>query len=238
MAPIIGIPECYKFENYKYAIEEHESRVKKLIRNEQTTEEFIDGIHGLLLPGGGDIDPKNFGEKRHPKVKFVDEERDEFEFSLFREAIEKDIPVFGVCRGIQIMNVAMGGSLYQDIPTEVGEHLTYKIPEKSDDPWHKIKIQPDSRLNKITHESITEVTSSHHQAVNRIGEGFEVAAQSKDGIVEAMEDPSKEFVIGVQYHPERMWIDENQPELGLRKHAKRLFKTFINAAKTYSANHK
>ena len=102
------------------------------------------------------------------------------------------------------------------------------------DPWHPIKVEPDSQLNKITYESIAEVTSSHHQAVKVIGKGLVVTAQSNDGIIEAMEFPSKSnpFVIGVQYHPERMWIDKNRTELGLREHAEKLFKAFIDAAKT------
>ena len=224
MTPTIGIVEAYRFRNYKNAVEKHGGEVKELlVDDEQIVDEYIDQIHGLLLPGGADIN--------------IDKSKDEFEISLFNEAMEKDMPVFGICRGIQIMNVERGGSLYEDIPTQITDPLTHR-EITSGDFWHPIKVEPDSQLNKITCESITEVTSSHHQAVNRIGEGFEVTAKSKDGIIEAIEDPSKEFVIGVQYHPERMWIDENQPELGLRKHAKRLFKTFINAAKTYSANHK
>ena len=118
--------------------------------------------------------------------------------------------------------------MYEDIPSKI---LTYQKPG-SDDPWHKIKIQPDSQLNKITGESITEVTSIHYEAVKVIGEGLVVTAQSKDGIIEAMEAPSKEFVIGVQYHPERMWID-NKPPLPDRKfytHAKKLFEAFIESS--------
>ena len=210
MTPKIGIVEVSNrfFENYKNAIEKHGGEVKKLlVVGEQTVDEYIDQIHGLLLPGGADIN--------------IDRAKDKFEISLFRKAMENDMPVFGICRGIQIMNVAMGGSLYQDIPPH--------------DSWHPIKVEPDSLLKKITCESIPEVTSSHHQAVNRIGDGFKVTAQSKDGIVEAMEDPSKEFVIGVQYHPERMWIDK-KPPLPNRKfyaHAERLFEEFIDATDKY-----
>lgn len=222
MIPKIGIVKGYKFENYKNAIEKHGGEIKKLLVNgEQAVDEYIDQIHGILLPGGADIN--------------IDKRKDKFEKALFRKAMEKNMPVFGICRGIQIMNVAMGGSLYQDIPTEVGEHLTYEIPEKSDDPWHKIKIQPDSGLNRITHESITEVTSSHHQAVKVIAEGLVGTAHSEDGIIEAMELPSKRFAIGVQYHPERMWID-NRPTLPNREfytHAKNLFEEFIDAADKY-----
>lgn len=241
MTPKIGIVECYNFAYYENAIETHGGAVEKLpISDEQAVNKYIDRIHGLLLPGGGDIDPDIYGEERHCKTKNVNRAKDEFEMSLFRKAMEKDMPVFGICRGIQIMNVERGGSLYQHIPEQIGEHLTYKIPEKSDDLWHSIKIQPSGQFCQITYKSSAEVSSSHHQGVKVIGKRFKVTAESEDGIIEAMEDPSKEFVIGVQYHPERMWIDNKLP-LPDRKfytHAKKLFEAFINAATTYRTNHK
>ena len=234
MTPKIGIVKGSNFAYYKNAIKTHGGKVKELLVNgEQTVNEYINQIHGLLLPGGKDIYPCYYGEDRHPKTNPYDnKERDEFEISLFRKAMEKDMPVFGICRGIQIMNVAMGGSLYQHIPEQIGKHLTYDIPEKSDDLWHSIKIQPRSQFCQITYKGSAEVPSSHHQGVKVIGKGFKVTAESKDGIIEAMEDPSKKFIIGVQYHPERMWIDQNL-HLSDRKfytHAKKLFKAFINAA--------
>lgn len=243
MPPKIGIVEVpYAFEYHKYAIEKHGGAVAELlIGDEQAVNRYIDQIHGLLLPGVGDIDPDLYGEEQLFENKDVNRAKDEFEISLFRKAMEKNIPVFGICRGIQIMNVAMGGSLYQyeemeEMPSKI---LTYQKPG-SDAPWHKIKIQPDSRLNQITCESITEVTSTHYEAVKIIGKGFKVTAQAEDGIFEAMEDPSKEFVIGVQYDPWWMWIDNKPPLSGREfyKHAERLFEAFINTAKTYSANHK
>lgn len=233
MMPKIGIVKGYKFENYKNAIERHRGSVEELlVGDEQAVNRYVDQIHGLLLPGGGDIDPGIFGEEKHCKTKNNDRVKDEFEKALFRKAMKKDMPVFGICRGIQIMNVEMGGSLYQDIPSQVTDHLTHQ--KKSRDSWHKIEIREGSQLNQITAESIAKVTSSHHQAVKVIAEGLVVTAQSEDGIIEAMEYPSKSnpFVIGVQYHPERMWIDKDRTKLGLREHAEKLFKAFINAAKT------
>lgn len=247
MTPKIGIVEAgRKFKIYKNAIKKHGGEVKELLVNgEQTVDEYIDQIHGLLLPGGKDIYPDYYGEDPHPETNcYETKKRDEFEISLFQKAMEKDMPVFGICRGIQIMNVERGGSLYQHI----SEHLPLQFPDfpkhkhkvNEVDEAHYIKIKTGSLLSEIIGESVAKVNSSHHQAVKVIGKGLVVTSQSKDGIIEAMEDPSKEFVIGVQYHPERMWIDQN-PRLSHRKfyeHAKKLFEAFIDAATTYKANHK
>lgn len=242
MKPVIGIPECYKFENYKYAVKEHDGRVEKLYIGDEVDMTKLDG---LLLPGGGDIAPERYHEPRHPKTKYVNEERDEFEISLFNEAIEKDIPVFGICRGIQIMNVALGGSLYQDIDDKYPRPAC-KHDGKPDDDWHEIEIESGSKLMDIVEESTDKVNSAHHQAIKEIGkslvntahkqaiddigEGLVVTARSEDGIIEAIE--AKPFVIGLQYHPERMWIDKTLPlcQREFLEHATKLFEAFINAA--------
>lgn len=235
MKPVIGIPECYKFENYKYAVKKHDGRVEKLYIGDEVD---MTKLNGLLLPGGGDIAPGRYGEPRHPQTQFVNEERDEFEISLFNETMEKNIPVFGICRGIQIMNIAMGGSLYQHIPDQIPEYLPPLFPDfpihrkYRVDTQHDIKITAGSRLSQIIGESTAKVNSSHHQAVKVIGDELVVTAQSRDGIIEAIEFPAMRFAIGVQYHPERIWIDKT-PSLCQREfleHASKLFKAFINAA--------
>ena len=236
MTPKIGITEAYKkyFDNYENAIKEHNGEVIKLsICAKGSEEEIVADLNGLLLPGGVDIHPKRYGEKRIPETCPVNKSRDEFEISLFKNAIEKDIPVFGICRGIQIMNVAMGGSLYQHIPAQIPETCPSLFPDfprhkhkkKGVDEEHCIKIKTENLLSQIIGESTARVNSSHHQSVKVIGAKLMVTAQSKDGIIEAMEYPLKKFVIGVQYHPERML---QKPEL--REHAAKLFKAFINAA--------
>lgn len=123
------------------------------------------------------------------------------------------------------MSVAMGGSLYQDIHTQLKNCLLHKDERSTRDAQHSIKIQPSSCLNQLTDKYVTEVNSAHHQAVKVIGAGFVVTAQSEDGIIEAIESPSHRFVIGVQYHPERML---HVPEL--RAHGQKLFEAFIHAA--------
>ena len=230
MTPKIGIPavdetSAHNFRNYEKAIEEHGGEVCFLIHGEQSTAEFIADIDALLLPGGGDIHPDNFNQKWHPKLKYVDEARDELELSLFKEAIGKETPIFGICRGIQVMNVGMGGSLFQDIESEYPQEALTHPKENGEDSQHQIEIKPKSKLGKIIGDKIDVVNSAHHQALDNIGEGFVVTARSEDGIVEAVEDPSKRFVVGVQYHPERMFETDDS-----REHRRKLFAAFIKAA--------
>lgn len=229
MAPIIGITFSSNIvsgtsKNYIHAIEEFGGTVRKLYPGVPDSK-FAD-IDGLLLTGGPDIDPKYYGEEVHETTD-INPDRDELELPLCQRAIEENLPVFGICRGIQIMNVAIGSSLYQDIPSQFTDHLTHKIIENTDDSWHNIQIQPDSLLNQITGETIAEVNSRHHQSLKVIGEGFTVTAQSKDGIIEAIEDTSKRFMLGVQYHPERMFKEPGSSEL--QEHSAKLFTAFIDA---------
>ena len=227
MDPIIGITFSSKSihgtaKNYPRAIKDH-GGIPRILYPGVPDSEFAD-IDGLLLTGGPDIAPSYFGEKRHETTD-VKPARDKLELSLFKWAIEKDLPVFGICRGIQVMSVAMGGSLYQDIPSHFTDHLTHKIMKNTDDSWHEIKIQRESLLNQIACENATTVNSRHHQALKVIGKGFDVTAQSRDGIIEAIEDKSKKFMLGVQYHPERMCKTAES-----REHRGKLFKAFIQAA--------
>ena len=229
MAPIIGITFSSKIlsgtsKNYIHAIKEFGGTPRKLYPG--ISEDAYTDIDGLLLTGGGDIHPNNFGEAYHPSLKYVNEARDQLEIPLCQKAIAADLPVLGICRGIQIMSVAMGGSLYQDIPTEYPQKARLHTQIDDEDSRHTIKIEADNLLSRTTVEGLTEVNSAHHQAVKEKGEGFDVIAHStEDGIIEAMENPSKRFVLGVQYHPERML---QTPEF--RAHRRKLFEAFINEA--------
>ena len=194
-------------------------------------------IDGLLLPGGGDLDPRHYDEPRYhvngiSKIRGVSRSRDALELHLCEKALQADIPVFGICRGIQILNVATGGSLYQDVHTQINNCLLHKDEQSKYDAWHKIKIQSSSLLNQLTGDSFTEVNSAHHQAVKTIGESLIVTAQLEDGIIEAMEYPAKPFVIAVQYHPERMGenLESPYPDGEFLEHATKLFEAFINSA--------
>jgi putative glutamine amidotransferase len=228
MKPIIGITFSDNIENdpdnnYIRAIKEHGGIPHILYPRVSVSE--CDSINGLLLTGGGDIHPQYFDQEWHPSLKYVSEDRDELELPLCQEAIERDLPVFGICRGIQIMGVAMGGSLYQDVPSQFTDPLTHPAKSYTEDSEHKIEIVPNSRLSELVKKNADEVNSAHHQAVDEIGEGFVVTARSADGIVEAIENPSKKFVLGVQYHPERMTETDEFLE-----HRRKLFEAFIQAA--------
>ncbi len=228
MKPIIGITFSSNSvtgtsKNYIQAIEEF-GGMPRILYPGVPDSEFAD-IDGLLLTGGGDIHPDNFDQEWHPSLNYVNEARDELELPLCREKIEADIPVFGICRGIQIMSVAMGGSLYQDVPSQITDPLTHPAKGSDQDSQHEIEIEHGSRLSEIVGKSVDEVNSAHHQAVDEIGEGFDITARSEDRVVEAMENPSKKFVLGVQYHPERM-----SQTAAFREHRRKLFEAFIAAA--------
>ncbi len=156
--------------------------------------DILELANGIILTGGGDIEPSIYHEKKDPKTKDIDPKRDDFEISILKKAAKLGIPILGICRGIQIINVAYNGTLYQDLP----EHTYNKN--------HMIDIKKDSLLNKIFHAEKIEVNSYHHQSIKDIAPGFEVIAKSNEGIIEAiiLKD-NKKFILGVQWHPERMY---------------------------------
>ena len=157
-------------------------------------DELIEISQGILLTGGGDILPSLYKEEKEPPTKGIDLERDNFEISVLKKSVEKGIPVLGICRGIQIINVAYGGSLYQDLP----QHTYNKN--------HTVTIKGGSFLEKLFHKRDIEVNSYHHQGIKRVAEPFDVIAKTEDNIIEAiiLKD-DKKFVLGVQWHPERMY---------------------------------
>ena len=171
---------------------------------------------GLLLPGGGDMDPKFYGQARIPACGEPNLLRDAAEPLLLRAFLAADKPVLGICRGIQVMNAALGGDLYQDI--KPFEHLPHN------DHWakvHTVTVRRGTLLSRILGQDTVLVNSQHHQAVDRVAPGFTLAALSEDGIVEAIEKPDARFCLGVQWHPE--WLSEADP----RQQA--LFDAFVKA---------
>lgn len=180
-------------------------------------------LDGILLVGGGDIDPGRFDGLPHPRIYDIDPARDELEIELVRLAVGTEWPLFGICRGIQVMNVALGGSLHTDIADQVPGSLKHdyypNIPR--DTIAHEVSIDPSSRLAAIVADTRLPTNSLHHQALSRPAPGLSITAHAPDGIIEAVELPNHPFALGVQWHPE--WLVESPANQAL-------FRAFVQAA--------
>jgi putative glutamine amidotransferase len=163
----------------------------------------LDLIDGLILAGGADIDPDAYGTERHPETLGTVPERDTFEIALTRRAFERDLPLLGICRGMQLMNVARGGTLLQHLPESHGHHEHRRNPGSFDGADHDVRLQDGSLAARAAGETTHGTKSHHHQAVDRLGEGFEITGWSTlDELPEAIEAPGSRFALGVQWHPE------------------------------------
>jgi putative glutamine amidotransferase len=172
-------------------------------RVEREPDDVLDIIDGLILAGGADIDPATYGAAAHPETRGTVPERDGFELALARRALERDIPLLGVCRGMQLMNVATGGTLLQHLPESHGHHEHRRNPGTFDGADHDVRLQDGSLAARAAGEAVHPTKSHHHQGIDRIGEGFEVTGWSViDDLPEAFEAPDRRFALGVQWHPE------------------------------------
>jgi putative glutamine amidotransferase len=182
-------------------------------------------VDGLVLTGGGDIEPRRFGETPHATVDEVSPARDELELGLTRRAVDDDVPLFAICRGIQVLNVALGGSLVQDIPSEWPQALPHSQKAPRHEPTHAVKVMGEgTRLGRVLGALEIEVNSMHHQAIKRLGAGLREVAWAPDGIIEGVEMSGEErFVLGVQWHPEEL--------VGHDQAARNLFAAVVDAAR-------
>jgi putative glutamine amidotransferase len=162
--------------------------------------EVSEHLDGLVLGGGTDVDPRRYGEEPLPGIEF-DERRDAFEFALVREALDRDIPVLGACRGIQVLAVALGGRLVQDLPRQRPSRVAHLQPLPGNEVHHRVSVKPDSRLAAILSATSLEVNSLHHQGVAEPGPMLKPVGVADDGLVEAAEIPER-WVVAVQWHPE------------------------------------
>jgi len=183
---------------------------------------FYERLDGVLLPGGGDMRPNIYGAEMNPLTDNIDDARDHVEVELTRWAVGDDIPVFGICRGHQVVNVALGGTLIQDVPSIIGRDISHNVTVPRNSRPHEVNIDPSSRLANILGTTTIAVNSLHHQSVEVAAPDMCVTAYSPDGVVEAIEMPNKKFVLSVQWHPEDLYRDD--PAM------KRLFKAFVEAA--------
>jgi putative glutamine amidotransferase len=174
--------------------------------------EALELIDGLLLAGGADIDPATYGQPAHAETLDVVPERDAFEIALTRAAIERDLPVLGICRGMQLINVALGGTLHQHLPEHVGHEQHRRVIGSFDGADHEVELSPGTLAMRVIDAPTHATKSHHHQGVDRVGEGLRVSAISAvDGLAEAIELPDRTFVLGVQWHPE---ADAMSPVIG------------------------
>ena len=172
---------------------------------EERLEDVLARLDGFLLAGGGDVDPALYGGLPHATIAHVDPARDRMEIALAREVAERDLPTLAICRGAQVLNVALGGTLVENLPDEVGLDITHRPadPEGTDDyPRHPVRADEGSKLAAIMEATEVVPASWHHQAARAAAPGLAVVARAGDGTVEAFEKPDRSFLIGVQWHPE------------------------------------
>ena len=204
--------------------------VLPLLEDRTVRRRFLTGLHGLLLTGSGpDLPPSLYGERQTYSFRVVSRRRYDFELDLTRMAAEAGLPVLGICGGMQAMNVALGGSLIQDISSQVTSSLPHRSPLPATQLSHPIDIASRSRLEKIIGTPRIRVNSSHHQSVKHVAPSLVVSAVAPDGIVEAIESPDHPFLLGVQWHPEFLY-DRHEAQ-------RRLFMAFLKAARRHAGKH-
>jgi putative glutamine amidotransferase len=190
--------------------------------------DIVEELDGLLLAGGDDCDPAAYGEERHPSVEPMDPRRQSNDLTLARLARERGIPTFGICLGLQVMNIAAGGTLVQDIDSQVETEIQH-ASQPEDRARHAVFIEQGTQLASILPANELNVNSSHHQAIKEVGAGLRVTAHAPDGIVEGLEDPAHPFYLGVQWHPEDMKGETS---------ASKLFGAFVEAARKHAEEKK
>lgn len=208
--PVIAIAPSSKLHDYEESVRRAGGEARVLDRSADRPEDVIRSVGGVLLTGGGDVLPTIYGAAAHPSFDAAEAGRDDYEIELVRRAMDADVPLFAICRGIQVVNVARGGTLVQDIPDEVAGGVEHVIKEPRFAIAHPIWMSPGSALERLMRTRIEEgadcpVNSRHHQAVKQLGEGLVACATAPDGVIEAIEDPSRRFCLGVQWHPENFY---------------------------------
>lgn len=215
MRPVIGITCCLNEEMGRYFIgRDYVEGVEKAggmpivlpSINKRSIESLLDILDGLLLSGGGDLDPLFFGEEPLPVTGEVDPQRDVFELELTRHALKRGLPILGICRGMQVLNVAAGGTISQDISLKFDSFYKHSQQAPRWYPTHSIKLEKGTLAAQIIGEEKIRVNSFHHQCIGEVAPGFIVSARSNDGVEEIIEfEDWDKYIIGVQFHPENMW---------------------------------
>ncbi len=226
-----GSPSLMVMETYSHAVSQA-GAAPVMIPLGVTTEvlqNILERLDGVLFTGGGDVRPQVYGSQNHPKVTFIDDDRDRMELDLFHLLMTSGKPFLGICRGIQLINVALGGTLYEDILDQRPGALKHDQSRNARNYLaHAVELTEASRLSCILGASQVKVNSLHHQGIRDLAPGLMVSAYAPDGLIEAFEVPGYSFGVAVQWHPE--WLQEHQP-------MQNLFQTFAQAAAgQYSAS--
>jgi putative glutamine amidotransferase len=209
-SPTIAVAPARKMDDYREALRAAGIAQHELVYEQDAPDAVVARHRGVMLLGGGDVDPALYGETTHARTEIVAAPRDAYEIALVKAAIARDLPIFAICRGIQLLNVALGGTLVQDIPTEVVQHLDHDPKVGPAMIGHYVEVTPGTRLAELIAADIEgdgycAVNSRHHQAIKRVAEGLKVTASSVDGVIEAVERPWSRFCLAVQWHPENFW---------------------------------
>ena len=230
--PIIGIgsdlavkegqrDRAFAYTTYTEALRRAGAVVFVIPPQPENAADVVASLDGILLAGGDDCDPSLYGEERHPSCETMDLRRQENELALARAARERGIPTLGICLGLQMMNVAAGGTLIQDIASSVDTEINH-ASEPDDRNRHDVLVETGTKLAGVVGAGEHQVNSSHHQAIGHVAPGLRVTALAPDGIVEGLEDPALPFYVGVQWHPEDMTGEQD---------ATTLFGAFVEAAR-------
>jgi putative glutamine amidotransferase len=224
--PTIAIAPCRQMTDYVESIRRAGAAVAELTAGERP-EDVVKRVDGVLLTGGGDLDPALYGAEPHATFEAAEPGRDAFDIALVKAAVAANLPVLAICRGMQVLNVAFGGDLVQDIPTEVNGALHHDVREPRFAIAHEVWLSPTSTLFTLMKDDLEDgescpVNSRHHQAVRHVGAGLEVVGTAPDGVIEAVERTGARFCLAVQWHPENFWrTGEFRP----------LFEGFVEAAR-------
>jgi putative glutamine amidotransferase len=206
--PIVGLTHCARIADYEHSLERVGLEWRLLTPGPDPVT-ALEGLDALVLSGGGDVDPQLYGEAPHASFSAPEPGRDEFEIGLSRAALDRGLPLLAICRGVQVLNVAAGGTLVQDIPSTVPGALDHQVSTTPTTAAHEVWVTAGTRLAQLLADrlegDVLLVNSRHHQAVKKAAPGFVVSATAPDGVIEAIERPDLPFVIGVQWHPENFY---------------------------------
>ena len=226
MIPLIGVlpnvdgEKKSKIENTYIKVIEASGGMAILLpytANPESIERFVGLCDGFIFAGGADIEPARYGEEKHPLCGETTPYRDEVEFLAFEKIMKTEKPIMGICRGSQLINVALGGTLYQDIPSEIKTDLTHKQEHPHSEPAHEANVVSGSLLHSLIGKSRIHINSLHHQAIKELGDGLTPMAVADDGIIEAIVRTGKRLVWGFQWHPEKTFDNSADSKIIFKK---------------------